>query len=914
MGRSPKKEKGYKRNFLQPWKQPPKEPTISNVSASLAYLRGLTCDPVANSVTFLVVVVSSCLVVNWKRGRKSKVSHSVLSSTPIPGGRSNQTLSPPLSRGATIPMTRTNYSVITMTAIEGTPRPTPSPTPLGASALPISGGLEHDQGSSTELEYGTTGDGEDFPQSRMTNPTFEGGPIGSDNPNRMVRDERSLSCEDSSHQYSHASTSANSYQARKIRRSNSLGSFAGSCCTCDSSTVGGGSAGGSAGGSHLSDKPAYLTIFYATQSGTSAYYAAQLQREGVEMGFDIALMSVRSLADHLKNEPFPEQELRRLLVPRTTKRGKQRGRAAFLVSTYHEGGPTDDAKRFVELMQSLEQKDPLRGLRYTVFGFGDSRYGQTFNMQAKLYDTLLEQLGARRLTPPGFGDQAKDLAYDFETFKWRSFWPKLADLSARDCARPGSRSGDETGEPTGEEHKEKKKHTFVMRRSSSLIIDPEGGFVLEIVEDSAEPRQCQDILGKIHPSSRHFVKGVDCPVKQVKSLSLQQPSPVMLVELDITPSGENGCIQPFRYETGDNICVLPVNRLSVVEEVAKHLDYGSDVRFVLVPKEENSAKDFEPPFPSPCTVREYLSFYCELTTPPRRSVLRALSQFATLAKDRDEMYRISSVTSYIEFDSRIVKENVGLAEIMNVYFPSIRIPLMNFIRLCSPLQPRWYSISSSSLVNPNSLTIAFSVISIPRTIDDSVCHGVCSHFLGNLSTADQDTCRIIKMGSSGFVVPKDPQTPLVLICNGTGIAPFRALIQEINYKKMVLMEDTGPVLLFFGIRRRDWDFIFEDELNCFIENGSLTELHLACSRQRKDKAYVQHVFAQHSERVWTLLQSGAHLYVCGANTMTSDVDAALRTAAARDVGPIDVNGYLDEMEKCQRYIREGWTSKAELYV
>jgi NADPH-ferrihemoprotein reductase len=740
-------------------------------------------------------------------------------------------------------------------------------------------------------------------------PEFESGRIAIDVDEKAKRqlssdDRKRNFADDSSYLHSFSTASVASYHSRQRTRTRST-SFESSESIDDNSTLGSASD---------SSKPAYLTIYFASQSGTSAYYAAQLQREGVGMGFDIALRSVRSVAECLKSDPFPEKALRNLLVPHSTKKGKERGRAVFLVSTYQDGGPTDDARRFVSILQSLEQHDCLKGLRYAVFGFGDSAYSQTFNTQAKLYDSLLEDLGGKRMVAPGFGDRAKDIEYQFETFKWRKFWPKLADLSAKDFGAPASKGlGDEsTGERTHEKRRDKKTQT---RISSPIVSDPEGGFVLEILK---EDDQYEDVIVGLHPSSRHLVRGVDCPVRKVTPLcrdpaldpSDPQPGSVMLVELDLTPkAGE--FTAPFKYEVGDNIAVLAVNPLNVVKAVVKHLDYDLDTRFVLSPKTEQQATNFEPPFPSPCSVREYLSFYCELSTPPRRSVLRALSRFATLKADRDELHKISSVKRYKEFNDRVVKENIGMAALITEYFPSIQLPLVNFIRLCSPMQPRWYSASSSPLVDPTSLTFTFSVITIPRTHDDSVCRGLCSHYLSNLSTEKPDTCRIMKMGNSGLVPPKDPNTPVILVCNGTGISPMRALLQELNYKKMVLKEVIGPVVLFFGIRRRDYDFLFEEEISKYLANGSLSELQLACSREQVEKVYVQHVLADHGDRVWKLLQEGAHMYVCGVNKMTTDVDAVLRNVALKSLGPDEVKAAMHEMEKSHRYIREEWTSKVE---
>lgn len=878
--------------FHLPWKKSKVPAATKTKHRLVASFQSVARDPVAQCAALLLFVTSVCLILKARRRRiKLKAAQSMLSSTSVPV-KEVCLHSPPSPKDegklCTSPVVQSTASK-NETASRRSQTPTPPPAVLqsenqkwDASPRACTAGL-------------------------MSKLTIEGGPLSDGDSCHSHETSRHSNSEESSIQHS-LSTASNSsgYQRRNYNRSTSWGS----CFTCDSSTIGGASFISS------NSKPAYLTIYYASQSGTSAYFSAQLQREAAEMGFDVALRSVRSLEEHLRDELFPEEELRRVLLPHTSKGGKQQGRAAFLVSTYHDGGPTDDAQAFVELLHSITSTDCLRGLRYSVFGFGDSGYGQTYNAQGKLYDKLFDQLGAKRITSLGLGDQAKDVEYDFEIFKWRKLFPRLADLSVRDSFKQGPLSGDETGEPSDEIGKEKKKKGRLSRnKSSASLSDPDGGFDLQIIDASMVEMPRSPPVGKIHASARHFVKGVECPVKQVKKLWQDvddatvagRPSSALLMEIDISPSPDDGGIECFRYETGDYVCVLPVNNIGIVEEVAKHLDVSVDTTFMLVPKNENDPEDFEPPFPTPCTVRDYLSFYCELSTPPRRSIVRSLSQFATFDGDRDELYRISSVKNCQEFQRRVVDENMGLADLITTYFPSIQIPLAKFIRHCSPLQPRWYSASSSSLVNPHSLSITFSVLSIPRTIDTSVCRGVCSHYMASLSRESNDRCRITRMGSSGFVAPKDSTTPLVMVCNGTGISPFRALLQEINYKKTVLKQEIGPAVLFYGIRRRDYDLLFKEELDTYLENGSLADLYVACSRETEQKVYVQDLLAQHSAQVWTLLQSGAHIYTCGATSMTNDVDTVLRSMASRFLGPVEASTFMDEIEKEHRYVKEGWT-------
>jgi NADPH-ferrihemoprotein reductase len=385
---------------------------------------------------------------------------------------------------------------------------------------------------------------------------------------------------------------------------------------------------------------------------------------------------------------------------------------------------------------------------------------------------------------------------------------------------------------------------------------------------------------------------------------------IVHVEFDVSPSRFPTGFCELKYDTGDNICIIPVNSDSVVEAVSSHLDTHLDAIITITPID--SLELFQAPFPTPCSLREYLSFYCELGTPPPRSVIRTLSRFASIPREKEELRRLSASKSLVEYTNRIVKENIGIADLLTQYFPSVQIPLVNFIRICSPLRARWYSISSSALVDPYSLSITCSVLSIPRKIDDSIFNGICSHYLAHLKP--NDTCRIIKMGSSGFVPPRDPLAPLIMICNGTGIAPFRAILLELYHKKVVLKESLGKVMLFYGVRSKlSGGVLFLDELNTFLDDEVLSDLYLACSRDQPQKIYVQHLIAQHAEMIWRLLYSGGcHLYVCGASEMIKDVDDVLRITAARFMEKKEIENFMEYIENEHRYVREGWTKKLDI--
>jgi hypothetical protein len=302
MGRSPAKtKKGIKNLFHFPWKKQKVPTAMRNEHPLLASFQVMGRDPIAQCIFFLVLVASACLILKTRRRRiKLQAARSVLFSTPYPVKELHL---------RSLPSPEVEDSPSTLSVVQATAKEratVPSRTTPQRSVL---------------LEFENETGNDVLPANKVdvsSRPTFEGrGQIGDDDSSNSLDFGGHSISEDSSYQHSHSSMDHSSYQRRRVMRSSSFGS----CYTCDSSTAGEGSLDSS------SNKPAYLTIYYASQSGTSAYYSAQLQREAVEMGFDVALRSVRSLAEQLQNEPFPDQELRNILVPHTTKRGKERGRA-----------------------------------------------------------------------------------------------------------------------------------------------------------------------------------------------------------------------------------------------------------------------------------------------------------------------------------------------------------------------------------------------------------------------------------------------------------------------------------------------------------------------------------------------------------------------------------------------------------
>ncbi|SDC97147.1 bifunctional nitrate reductase/sulfite reductase flavoprotein subunit alpha [Glycomyces harbinensis] len=215
------------------------------------------------------------------------------------------------------------------------------------------------------------------------------------------------------------------------------------------------------------------------------------------------------------------------------------------------------------------------------------------------------------------------------------------------------------------------------------------------------------------------------------------------------------------------------------------------------------------------------------------------------------------------------------------------------------LQPRLYSISSSPLANPREVRLTVSVVrfdnphGVPRK-------GVCSTYLADAGAGTEIPVYVQR--TPHFRPPADPDAPMVMIGPGTGVAPFLGFLDQRRARG-----DGGANWLFFGEQRRATDFYYREELDGLRRDGVLSRLDLAFSRDQRTKVYVQDRMREHGARLWSWLEDGAHVYVCGdANRMAKDVDRTLRevVAAHSHLDRDGADAYVKKLAAEKRYVRD----------
>ena len=348
-----------------------------------------------------------------------------------------------------------------------------------------------------------------------------------------------------------------------------------------------------------------------------------------------------------------------------------------------------------------------------------------------------------------------------------------------------------------------------------------------------------------------------------------------LIVLDLKHSG-------LTYNVGDALGVYPENCPDLVELVlaALHADGAEDVQ----------GRDGEH-----TSLREALAQHYSITRPVGDDLLRLLAKHCKSAGEAAELKAIVA-------DEKLSEAAVEGCEILDLLarFPSARPPVSDFVATLAPLQPRLYSISSSLKAHPNEVHLTIGVV---RYKGKTGRHskGVASCYLSERVRPGQKA-RVFIHAAHKFHVPLDHSSPLIMVGPGTGIAPFRAFLEE-----RTAVGATGKNWLFFGDQRKATDFLYQDELEHYVSSGLLTRLDLAFSRDQQEKLYVQHRMIENAPEIWNWLSEGGSFCVCGdAKRMASDVDAALHKIVAEQGGMSteQAAAYVAEMGKNKRYLRD----------
>lgn len=382
------------------------------------------------------------------------------------------------------------------------------------------------------------------------------------------------------------------------------------------------------------------------------------------------------------------------------------------------------------------------------------------------------------------------------------------------------------------------------------------------VEGASKPKKAKSKYNRQNPLEAELI------TKKVLNKAGSSKE-IVHYEFSLHGSGES-------YNAGDALNVIALNRPDLVAELLALLDADD--------------QQIEPYNGTNRSLRDLLTEDLEIRTPSKE----LLSELALRNGDAELNRLLENNDTEALNDFLWGKDVVDLLKA----YPA-ELSAAEFISLCKPMAPRAYSISSS--INKHSEEVHLTIGSVRYHSNDRDHNGVCSTFLMDVAEVG-DKVKCYFSPNKNFAVPEDNDLPMIMVGPGTGIAPFRAFLEERESRSA-----QGPNWLFFGDRNGATDYIYEDEITAMQESGFLTRLDLAFSRDQEEKIYVQDRMLQNGAELFAWLEQGGYFYICGdAYRMAKDVDVALHQLIAEhgQMSAKEAEDYVGLLKKQKRYVRD----------
>ncbi|KAJ9654565.1 hypothetical protein H2198_006380 [Neophaeococcomyces mojaviensis] len=623
----------------------------------------------------------------------------------------------------------------------------------------------------------------------------------------------------------------------------------------------------------LEEQKKDIVIFWGSQSGTAERFAQRLARDcSQRFGLNVI---VGDLSDY---------------DPETISKIPETKFAIFLVSTYGEGDPSDNTTEFLDWVK--KRSNSLSNLHYAAFGLGNSNYVY-YNKVIDEIVQCLESLSAIALMPVGKADDA-DSSTEEDFISWKD------DLFAMFHTRLGL-----------EEH--------VPEYLPSIEVNEVSGAV-----------ETKPHLGTPQPLrlSRRAARDYST-IEQLSIIESRSLTPAasagrncLHLEVDLRSHPQ------LKYKTGDHLAVWPTNSEEEVRRILNVLGLMSKqaVEITILPaeREKNDIK-----IPGHSTISALFRHYLEISAPVSRDTITTLCQLAPSDMTKSFLQNLSKKSEYAAF---IAHNHVTFARLLEhtlMQDPSAswtHLPLSFVIESLRPMTPRYYSISSSSMTSSRQMSITVAVspaqlagnpaVSVPGLTTSYLSTLRCGAAVASQAGLDDTPTPTVyaHVRRSTFKMPFLHKTPIVLIAAGTGIAPFRGFLLERAQMAQISNQEIGPVLLVFGCRNPDEDYLYRSEIEA-LQAGSLKgklDIVTAFSRvSGQKKVYVQDRLAEvHiKEKITKLLcEDEGTMYFCGSTTMAKAAGRVVTSAVQeyKQVDEIEGKAWMNDMKRSRRWQEDVW--------
>ncbi|XP_075272906.1 methionine synthase reductase isoform X1 [Opisthocomus hoazin] len=690
-------------------------------------------------------------------------------------------------------------------------------------------------------------------------------------------------------------------------------------------------------------------LLYATQKGQAKAIAEEIRQQAGAHGLEADMHCISEMDKYnLETEKDP---------------------VVIVISTTGTGDPPDTARKFVKKIQDTTlPPDHFAHLQYGLLGLGDSEY-TFFCNGGKTVDQRLQELGAQHFYDTGLADDCVGL--ELVVDPWiDGLWLALKEVFLLQREKEGMSShidavsssvsaaphiahelnlSSEVQNLKLEDEGVRSSDVLTQKLVNTSTVDSAGDTEPSLVRSvpplsqsalnipALPPEylevQFQDTHGQNPHLSSLISEGTTFEVPVTKAVQLTREDAIktaLLLELDIADT-------VFDYQPGDAFFVICPNNANEVEELLHILGLSEKGEFFVCVKVKQGTKKKGAAHPQHIPIRSTLKFiltWClEIRAVPKKAFLRALVECTSDAGEKRRLQELCSRQGASDYTHFIRDSNICLLDLLHA-FPSCKPSLNLLIEHLPKLQARSYSVSSSNLYQPGKLCFVFNIVEFSACPARPVSRkGVCTGWLAELvapllhpsektldtkgGNSSTEKISIFARPNNSFHLPADPSVPFMMVGPGTGISPFIGFLQ---HRQKLREEHTdwefGETWLFFGCRHQDRDYLFKDELRCFLENGTLTHLKVCFSRDSSTAEvappkYVQDVIrlcAKDVARV--LLKERGYFFLCGDKKHMADgVSDAVVDILSKEmqVDKLEAMKILATLREARQYLQDVWS-------